>query len=210
MESDNLKAVIEALLFASEKPLLIEQIRRVLDNLEADKIRAVLEELKADYERYNRGIRIYEVAGGFQMIACPHFATFLKKLFRGPQHSDKMSRSALETLAIIAYKQPLSKLDIESLRKVNVDGVMHTLLERNVIRVVGRKKAPGRPKVYGTSRQFLEYFGLKSLEELPKIENFPVPAGAEISTQDALIEKIEEPAETQEEHHVTGETTQTS
>jgi segregation and condensation protein B len=174
-EEDNIKAVIEALLFSSDKPLLIEQIRKVLDNLDGGQIRKTIEELKSEYEQSNRGMRIYEVAGGFQMITASHFSSFLKKLFKGAQHSERLSKPALETLAIIAYKQPLSKLDIESLRKVNVDGVVSTLLDKNLIRVVGRKKAPGRPKVYGTTRGFLEYFGLKSLEELPRIENFPFP-----------------------------------
>lgn len=175
MSDNNIKAVIEALLFSSDKPLLIEQIRKVLDSPDGGQIRKTIEELKSEYEQTNRGMRIYEVAGGFQMITASHFSTFLKKLFKGAHHSERLSKPALETLAIIAYKQPLSKPDIESLRKVNVDGVVCTLLDKNLIRVVGRKKAPGRPKVYGTTRGFLEYFGLKSLEELPKIENFPLP-----------------------------------
>jgi segregation and condensation protein B len=191
---DNLKTVIEALLFSSDKPLLIEQIKKVLDNLDAEQVRKKIEELKSEYEQSNRGMRIYEVAGGFQMIAAPHFASFLRKLYKGREHSGKLSRPALETLAIISYKQPLSRAEIESLRKVNVDGVMGTLLAKNLIRVTGRKKAPGRPKVYGTTRQFLEYFGLKSLEELPKIENFPLPK----ELQEERIEKTEETAQKEE------------
>jgi segregation and condensation protein B len=194
-QEDNVKAVVEALLFSSDKPLLIEQIKRVLDNLDTGQIRKTLEDLKTEYEQSNRGMRIYEVAGGFQMISATHFSSFLRKLYKGPQNSEKLSRPALETLAIIAYKQPLSKMEIESLRKVNVDGVVSTLEEKNLIRVTGRKKAPGRPKVYGTTRQFLEYFGLKSLEELPKIANFPLPA----EQQAEMIDKIEEPATQPEE-----------
>ncbi len=168
-ENDNTKSALEAMLFISEKTLLIEQIKKVFNHLSAEQIRAVLGELRAEYERSNRGIRLYEVAGGFQMIAAPEFVTFLRKLYKDP-HSDKLSKPALETLAIIAYKQPLTKLEIETLRKVNVDGVMKTLLDKNLIRITGRKKAPGNPKVYGTTRGFLEYFGLNTLEELPKIE----------------------------------------
>ena len=185
---DNIKAIIEALLFSSDKPLFIEQIKKVLDNLDAGLIRKSLEDLKAECEQLNRGVRVYEVAGGFQMIAATHFSPFLKRLYKGPQSSEKLSKPAMETLAIIAYKQPLSKMEIEILRKVNADGVMATLLDKNLIKVTGRKKTPGRPKVYGTTRQFLEYFGLKSLEELPKIENFPLPPGQ----QDDLIDKTEE------------------
>ncbi len=205
-QEDNIKAVIEALLFSSDKPLLVEQIKKVLDNLDAGQIRKVLEDLKTEYEQSNRGMRIFEVAGGFQMISATHFSSFLRKLYKGPQNSEKLSRPALESLAIIAYKQPLSKMEIESLRRVNVDGVISTLMEKNLIRVTGRKKAPGRPKVYGTTRQFLEYFGLKSLEELPKISNLPLPA----ENQDESIEKIDE-AETQpEEKNGSSQTAQTN
>jgi len=171
MSEDNLKAVIEALLFASEKPLTLEQIKNVLDSLETDQIRGVLEELKSEYEKANRGMRITEIAGGFQMITASVFAPFLKKLYK-ERHVERLSRPALETLAIIAYKQPVTRLEIESLRNVNVDGVVKHLLDKNLIRIAGRRKAPGRPFVFGTTRQFLEYFGLKSLEELPKMEEF--------------------------------------
>jgi segregation and condensation protein B len=171
MPDNNLKSVIEALLFANEKPLTIEQIRIVCDNMEANEVRRLLEELKSDYEQSNRGIRIAEIAGGFQMITAANFAPFLKKFFK-ERHVERLSKPALETLAIIAYKQPLTRLEIESLRNVNVDGVMKSLLEKNLIRISGRKKAAGRPFVYGTTKQFLEYFGLKSLEELPKMEEF--------------------------------------
>lgn len=206
----NLRAAIESMLFASEKPLMIDTLRKVLDNLPGDKIRALIEQLKKEYESAGRGIRIIEIAGGFQMIAAPAFAPFLKKLFKGPQNSDKLSKPAMETLAIIAYKQPLSKLEIESLRRVNVDGVMQTLQEKNIIKVVGRKKTPGRPKVYGTTRFFLEYFGLKSIDELPKIESFPVPDVS--STPKDEIEPIAEndesrQADTQEAQNVITETT---
>lgn len=171
MAEDNVKSVIEALLFSSDKPLLLEQIKNTLDGLETDRIRGVLEELRAEYESFRRGIRIIEIAGGFQMVAASDFSPFLKKLYK-ERRVERLSKPALETLAIVAYKQPVTKLDIESLRSVGVDGVVKTLLEKNLIRVTGRKRAPGRPYVFGTTRNFLEYFGLKSLEELPKIEKF--------------------------------------
>ncbi|RKY30765.1 MAG: SMC-Scp complex subunit ScpB [Candidatus Omnitrophota bacterium] len=171
MSENNIKAVIEALLFASEKPLTLEQIRGILDNLSNEEIRVNLDQLKQDYEELNRGIRLIEVAGGFRLVTAPVFVSFLKKLYKQRQ-VEKLSRPALETLAIIAYKQPVTRFQIETIRRVNVDGIMKTLMDRGLLRVTGRKKAPGRPKVYGTSRQFLEYFGLKSLEELPKVEDF--------------------------------------
>ena len=182
MSDNNIKSVIEALLFASEKPLTIEQVKNVLDNLEGQQIRQLIEELRAEYEQSNRGIRITEIAGGFQMVTQPTLAVFLKKLFKG-RHVERLSKPALETLAIIAYKQPVTKLEIESLRDVNVDGVVKNLLDKDLIRVAGRRKAPGRPFVFGTTRQFLEYFGLKSLEELPKIEEFLKP----FSVKDEII-----------------------
>jgi len=168
---NNTKAVLEALLFASERPLTLEQMKNTLDNLETNEIRGLLAELDLEYEKANRGMRIIEIAGGFQMITAPGFASFLKKLYK-QRNIERLSQPALETLAIVAYKQPVTKMEIEALRNVNIDGVMQTLLDKEMIRVTGRKNAPGRPKVYGTTRQFMEHFGLKSLEELPKIENF--------------------------------------
>lgn len=171
MAQDNTKAVIEALLFSSDRPLTVEQIKNVLSNLDAVQIRHILIELASDYEKNNSGMRITEIAGGFQMVSSANLAPFLKKLYK-QKNVERLSRQALETLAIIAYKQPLTRLEIESIRNVNIDGVMKTLLDKELIRIAGRKKTPGRPKVWATTRQFLEYFGLKSLEELPKIENF--------------------------------------
>lgn len=171
MPQNNLKAVIEAMLFSSERPLPLEQIKKALDGLQTSEIRGIIDELRSGYEQSNRGIRIAEIAGGFQMITSPALAPFLKKLHK-ERHVERLSKPALETLAIIAYKQPLTRLEIQSLRNVDIDGVLKNLLTKDFIRITGRKETPGRPKVYGTTRYFLEYFGLKSLEELPKIENF--------------------------------------
>lgn len=170
MSDDSVKSVIEALLFTSDRPLNLEQIKRAFDALDTNHIRAVLEDLKSEYEKSNRGIRVLEVAGGFQMITAPNFAPFLKKFYK-ERRVEKLSKPALETLAIIAYKQPVTKLEAESIRNVNIDGVIKHLLDKDLIRIAGRRKAPGRPYLFGTTRQFLEYFGLKSLEELPKIES---------------------------------------
>jgi segregation and condensation protein B len=168
--SHNLKAVIEALLFVSEHPLTVEHIRGALEHLDAKEVVSLVEELNTDYEQNNRGLRVTAVAGGFQLVTAPAVLPFLKKLYRS-RNVERLSKPSLETLAIIAYKQPLTKLEIETLRNVNVDGVIQTLLSKELIRVAGRKNAPGLPKVYATTRQFLEYFGLRSLEELPKKED---------------------------------------
>jgi len=175
VEEDNLKSAVEALIFASERPVTLEQLKKALGNPESGQLRKIIDELKEEYEAENRGFRIAEIAGGFQMITASSFAPFLKKLYKD-RSVDKLSKPALESLAIIAYKQPLTKSEIESLRNVNVDGVMKSLLEKNLIRISGRKKIPGRPFVFGTTRQFLEHFGLKSLDDLPKFEDFNVMA----------------------------------
>lgn len=173
MEENNLKSAVEALIFASDKPITTEQIKKVLGDLDTPSVNKIITELKNEYTAQNRGMRVVEIAGGFQMITNSNFSSFLKKLFKN-RYSDKLSRPALESLAIIAYKQPLTKSEIESLRNVNVDGVMKSLIDKNLIRVCGRKKIPGRPFVFGTTREFLEHFGLKSLQDLPKMEDFTV------------------------------------
>jgi segregation and condensation protein B len=189
MEENNLKSVIEALIFVSGKPIGLEQIKKVTSVTEVASLRKIIDELTQEYEASGRGMRIVEVAGGFQMIAATNYAVFLKKLFKD-RSPEKLSKPALESLAIIAYKQPLTRSEIESLRNVNVDGVMKSLLDKNLVRICGRKKIPGRPFVYGTTREFLEHFGLKSLEDLPKIEEFT--AMAEQKEANNEIEPIEE------------------
>jgi len=145
MPENNIKAAIEALLFSSEKPLSLEQLRGALDNLAKEEIIKNIEILRQEYEVTNRGIRIVEIAGGFQMITSPSYASFLKKLYK--QHrGDKLSTPALETLAIVAYKQPVTKLEIESIRNVNADGMMQGLLDKDLVRVAGRRKAPAGPR----------------------------------------------------------------
>jgi len=170
MVDHNFKAVIEALLFVSERPVLIEQIRSVLSELDSAKIREILEKLKEEYTNSNRGMRVVEVAGGFQMVTASELSTFLKKFYRKPP--ERLSGPTLETLSIIAYKQPVTRMEIEGIRGVDVSGIVKSLINKGLVRTAGRKKAPGRPFVYATTRQFLEYFGLKSLQELPKIEEF--------------------------------------
>ena len=170
ISENNYKAIIEALLFVSEKPLLIEQIHRVLSDLDSTVIRSILEELSADYLNANRGIHIIEVAGGFQMVTASELSSFLKKFYQ--KAPERLSRPALETLSIIAYKQPITRMEIENIRGVDSSGLVKSLNKKGLLRTAGRRKAPGRPFVYATTRLFLEFFGLRSLEELPKIEEF--------------------------------------
>lgn len=170
MEPEALAAV-EALLFASETPLELERIQEVLD-VDREEALAVVSTLQAQYEAPGRGLAIVEVAGGYRMCTRPELAPWLLKLRRA-QARARLSRAALETLAIIAYRQPIARPEIEQLRGVSAEGVLAHLLERRLIRVVGRKETPGRPLLYGTTREFLLHFGLRDLSELPPFE---VPA----------------------------------
>ncbi len=171
MDRAEARRVIEALLFTSEKPIAVDQIKEVLDEIDSKDIRAIILELKSEYETLGRSFKIYEVAGGFQMVTEPAFAGYLKRFYKA-KSKDKLTKPALETLAIIAYRQPITRADIEDIRGVNVDGVVKTLADRLLIKITGRKDAPGRPILYGTTKEFLERFGLSSLSELPKLSEF--------------------------------------
>jgi len=166
-----LKGAIESLIFISEKPVQVSEIQQVLEGMDTETLRGAILELQKEYDSRHSGIKITEVAGGYQMVTSPYYVNFIKKHHK-IRHSEKLSMPALETLAIIAYKQPITKIEIEAIRGVNVDGVLKNLVEKDIIRIAGRKEVIGRPFVYGTTRMFLEYFGLKSLEDLPAIEEF--------------------------------------
>ncbi len=172
---DYFKPVIEGLLFISDKPVMIDQVKDVLKTASIPEIKKALLELKEDYDETTRGMTILEIAGGYQMLSSPHYASYIRDFFKR-RVKEKLSRPALETLAIIAYKQPVSRGDIELIRGVNSDGVTINLLEKGLIKVMGRKDVPGRPYLYGTTKLFLEYFGLKSLRDLPKLGDFPALA----------------------------------
>jgi len=169
MERDKNKCLIEALLFVSGTPISASEIKSVIGLPEVE-IRALMSELIEEYKERNSGILISEIANGYQMHTNPEFGEILKK-FAGSQKAQKLSLAALETLAIIAYKQPIIKAEIEELRGVNSDGVIKSLLEKRLIKIVGKKEAPGRPLLYATTSEFLEYFGLKDLSELPTIKD---------------------------------------
>jgi segregation and condensation protein B len=170
-ELQKIKSIIESLIFIGNKPLTIDELKVLLEDIEPSAIKEIAESLKKEFEERASGIRIAEIAGGYQMVTAPENASAIKNFYK-IKNSEKLSGPSLETLAIIAYKQPVTRIDIEAVRGVNVDGVVRSLLEKNLIRIVGRKEVIGRPFVYGTTRFFLDYFGLKSLAELPKIEEF--------------------------------------
>jgi segregation and condensation protein B len=169
MDRAEAKHVIEALLFATDVPLSLPKVRSLIGNIDSKILRQLMTELQQEYDRDGHSFALVDVAGGYQIYTKPEYAKWVQELFRG-KRTAKLTAAALESLAIVAYKQPIIKTDIEVIRGVNVEGVMATLLERNLVHVVGRDTRPGRPLLYGTTPEFLRYFGLSSLSDLPKIE----------------------------------------
>ncbi len=163
-----LKSILESILFINEKPVSAEELSKLLDRDKKDII-SRLDELSEQYRQRCCGVCIVKVAGGYQMCSSPDNVEWIKKFYKD-KFKQRLSNASLETLAIIAYKQPVTKLEIESIRGVNADGVIKSLVKVGLIKIVGRKKVIGRPFMFGTTRQFLEYFGLNSLAELPKLD----------------------------------------
>ena len=162
---EDIKHIIESLLFVAEGPLTVDRIKNILGQVENAEIRAAIAELSAEYESRLGGFFLDEVAGGYQIRTRPEHTPWIKKLIQ-PKPL-RLSKPALETLVIIAYKQPIIRSDIEYLRGVDCGGVLRVLLERKLIRVLGRKEIPGRPLIYATTKRFLEVFDLKNLKDLP-------------------------------------------
>ncbi len=207
LELERIKSAIESLIFISNKPLTIDELKQIFEGSDAAELRQTIETLKKEHEDNNSGIRIVEIAGGYQMVTAPENAGIIKNFYK-IKNTEKLSGPSLETLAIVAYKQPVTRVDIEAIRGVNVDGVVKSLMEKNLIRVVGRKEVIGRPFVYGTTRMFLDYFGLKSLEELPKIEEFAqqdMVLDMKLASGDADITPLtqEEEEKLQQEQNIT-------
>jgi segregation and condensation protein B len=161
--------VVEALLFASDTPLEAERLREVLELPDVAEVRALVEALRQHYAAADRALTIVEVGGGYRMVTRPDIAPWLVRLARS-RTRQRLSRPALETLAIVAYRQPVSRPEVDALRGVNSEAVLDSLLERRLIRVAGRKEAPGRPFLYETTREFLVAFGLRDLTDLPQVE----------------------------------------
>jgi segregation and condensation protein B len=189
-----LSRVIEALLFSAQKPLSIREMAAAIKGAGAEdpaaagpneftrasetEIAAALEELKIEYIQDQRAFQIIEKAEGWQLATDPAFARWVRQLFSAPKPA-RLSAPALETLAIIAYRQPITRADVEAVRGVNIDGVLQTLMERGLVKIAGRAEIPGRPLLYETTPFFLDHFGLRNLDELPNVEelrkhNLPV------------------------------------
>jgi segregation and condensation protein B len=176
-----LKAIVEALIFASPEPVTLKALVKLLDTEPKEEIVAAIEELKRDYERPG-GLQMVEVAGGYQIVTRQELHEWVRRLFH-ERTTQKLSVASLETLAVIAYKQPVTGPEITEIRGVNTVGVLGTLLERKLVKIVGRKQVVGRPFLYGTTREFLERFGLNDLSDLPKVEDMSELLGFDLPAE---------------------------
>ncbi len=193
--------VLEALLFASDTPVEPQRLQEVLDLESVGDARELVEELRRRLDVEGRALQVLEVGGGFRMVTRPEVAPWLVKLARSRTKS-RLSRPAIETLAIIGYRQPVSRPEVDAIRGVNSEGVLDNLLERRMIRIAGRKESPGRPFLYETTREFLVAFGLRDLGDLPKVEGeliAPAPAraaeGELSSAEDKEVPAASDPSE---------------
>jgi segregation and condensation protein B len=173
--SAELKAVVEALIFASPEPLTPKMLFRLLADEPKEDVKATVEALKADYES-RPGLQFVEVAGGYQIVTRPELHEWVRRLFH-ERSTQRLTVQSLETLAVIAYKQPITALEVGEIRGVNTSGVLTTLLERHFVKIVGRKNVVGRPFLYATTKEFLIRFGLNDLTDLPKIEDMAEALG---------------------------------
>jgi segregation and condensation protein B len=171
LEGRELAAVLEALLFVSSEPVPVSRLATAVGNVSKAEVEQALARLEQDLAQEGRGIQLVKLAGGYRLVTKAEYAPWLKRLDKA-KAAQKLSRSALESLAIIAYKQPLVRSEIEEIRGVETSGVLRTLLERKLVRIVGRKEVPGRPIMYGTTKFFLEHFGLQDITQLPPLREF--------------------------------------
>jgi segregation and condensation protein B len=194
LEDQQLKSAIEALLFVAGNPLSEDRLKGIFEEATKEQIEAQLQAIKQECDERNAGITLAEVAGGYQFATRPENAVWIRK-FKAVKVSAKLSRPALETLAIVAYKQPITRTEVEAVRGVNIGGIMRNLMERRLVKIVGKKDVPGKPLLYGTSAEFLQYFGLKDLSSLPTLKEFQeLEAGEEIMEEVPLEGTDESPA----------------
>ncbi|MFN3486271.1 MAG: SMC-Scp complex subunit ScpB [Planctomycetota bacterium] len=166
---DSLKAALEAALFSCDEPLPLSRLKEILPDSGPEEIRQALEELRREYDASGRAFALEEIAGGYQLLTRPQYADIIVKLKKS-KADRKLSAAALETLAIIAYKQPIKRVDVEAIRGAASGELIRALMERRLVRIVGRDEVPGAPVLYGTTKEFLDTFGLKSIEDLPRPE----------------------------------------
>jgi segregation and condensation protein B len=169
MDDGQSKRILEAVLFVVGEPVTLKRLGEIIPELGSPDLRRLLEALNADYAASGRAFRIQEVAGGYQLVTDQQVAPWVRRALQSPR-PDAVSKGALETLAIVAYRQPITKAEIEAIRGVDVTAALDTLVERRFVRVSGRKETPGRPFLYGTTAEFLRHFGLKSIDALPTLQ----------------------------------------
>ena len=167
MHVPSLNAIIEGLLFVSVGPMTLDRLTELLPDYERASVRLAVQELRDDYEQRGSGVHLVEVAGGWQLRTVPELMPYLSRMVKG--RPARFSQTALETLAIVAYRQPITRQEIEYLRGVDTGAVLKTLLEKRLVKILGKKDIPGRPIIYGTTREFLEVFNLKDLKGLPTL-----------------------------------------
>ena len=190
MEREDVKSILESLLLVADGPQSVQRFSEVLDGTNKDIIESALRELQNEFETENRGIRLVEVAGGYQLRTPKANADWVKKFLGG--RPARMGKATLETLAIIAYRQPITRAEIEAIRGVDVDGVIATLLERNLIRAMARKDVPGRPFLYGTTAEFLQLFNLQDLSQLPTLKEMEEISLPEFPGDTISLDQLEE------------------
>jgi segregation and condensation protein B len=200
MEREDVKSILESLLFVADGPLTVQRLTEVIDGAGKDEIRSILEELDNELQNNRRGIRLVEVAGGYQLRTAKVNADWVKKFLGG--RPARMGRATLETLAIVAYRQPITKAEIEAIRGVDVDGVITTLLERNLVRAVARKDVPGRPFLYGTTPEFLELFNLKDLAQLPTLKEMEEMTLPEIPGDEVSSDQLQAARRSEDEKQI--------
>ena len=171
---DEVKRIVEALLFAVQEPISVRKISEIIEGTEAKEIREVIQQLREEYDTHDRVFQIEEIANGFQLLSRPEYHEWISKI-RKKSGESKLSQQALETLSIIAYKQPIIRADIEAIRGVQSGQMIRTLVEKNLVKITGRDEVLGRPLLYGTTTKFLDHFGLKSIKDLPKVEDLEMP-----------------------------------
>jgi len=190
MEREQVKSVIESLLFVADGPQTLQRFGEVLDGVDKQTLQDAVNELQSELDGQNRGVQLVEVAGGYQLRTAKANADWVKKFLGG--RPARMGKATLETLAIVAYRQPITRAEIEAIRGVDVDGVIATLLERNLIRAVARKDVPGRPFLYGTTGEFLQLFNLKDLTHLPTLKEMEEISLPEIPGDVISLDQLEE------------------
>ena len=171
---DEIKRIVEALLFAVQEPISVRKISEIIEGAEAKEIREVIQQLREEYDTHDRVFQIEEIANGFQLLSRPEYHEWISKI-RKKSGESKLSQQALETLSIIAYKQPIIRADIEAIRGVQSGQMIRTLVEKSLVKITGRDEVLGRPLLYGTTTKFLDHFGLKSIKDLPKVEDLEMP-----------------------------------